>query len=85
MKKLLALILGLILIGSIVGGSIALASNDSRDDADSEGASNVADFLANPVYGREVAIHGRVSSLGDFFCPCFELTSGTETLLDGMI
>ena len=41
----------------------------------------VADLLGSPVYDTLVRIHGEVSGLGDFFCPCFELTSGGKTVL----
>ena len=40
----------------------------------------VAGFLENPVYDVRVQIEGEVALLGDLFCPCFELTSGGETI-----
>jgi len=42
---------------------------------------DVAELLANPVYDTLVRIHGVVSGLGEFFCPCFELTSGGEKIM----
>ena len=38
----------------------------------------VAELLENPVYDTTVKIHGEVSGLGEFFCPCFELASGGQ-------
>ena len=37
---------------------------------------SVADLMGNPIYETEVEIRGRISLLGELFCPCFELTSG---------
>ena len=42
---------------------------------------DVAELLANPVYDTLVRIHGVVSGLGEFFCPCFELSSGGEKIM----
>jgi len=44
------------------------------------GAPVVADLLANPVYDTEVRVQGEVGLLGELFCPCFELTSGGQTV-----
>jgi len=45
------------------------------------GTLTVAELLANPVHNTEVGIYGKVSLLGELFCPCFELTSGEEKVL----
>jgi len=45
-----------------------------------EGAISVAELLANPVYDNEVTIYGTVSLLGELLCPCFELTSGGQSI-----
>ncbi len=42
---------------------------------------SVAELMENPVYNAEFKIEGSVSLLGELFCPCFELTSGGETLM----
>ena len=42
---------------------------------------DVDELLASPVYDTPVRIHGVVSGLGEFFCPCFELTSGGKTVM----
>jgi len=42
---------------------------------------DVAELLADPVYDTPVRIHGVVSGLGEFFCPCFELASGGERIM----
>ncbi|MBN2239273.1 MAG: hypothetical protein JW712_05830 [Dehalococcoidales bacterium] len=41
---------------------------------------SVAAMLADPVYETTVVIEGEVSLLGELLCPCFELTSGGETV-----
>jgi inhibitor of cysteine peptidase len=46
-----------------------------------EGTLTVAELLEDPVYDREVKIYGELALLGELFCPCFELTSGEQTLL----
>jgi hypothetical protein len=45
-----------------------------------EGTLTVAELLENPVYDMEVKVFGKVSLLGELFCPCFELTSGGKKL-----
>jgi len=52
----------------------------SEGDGEPEGALTVAELLENPVYDTEVTIWGKVSLLGELFCPCFELTSGGATV-----
>jgi len=42
---------------------------------------SVAELKEDPVYNTELKIEGSVSLLGELFCPCFELTSGGETLM----
>ncbi|MBN1856078.1 MAG: hypothetical protein JW846_03895 [Dehalococcoidia bacterium] len=42
--------------------------------------STVGELIANPVYETEVRVVGEVSLLGELFCPCFELTSGGESI-----
>ena len=42
---------------------------------------DVAELLDDPVYDTLVKTHGTVSGLGEFFCPCFELTSGGQKVL----
>ena len=44
------------------------------------GTRTVAELLADPVYDTEVRVYGRVSLLGELFCPCFELESGEKTV-----
>jgi len=41
---------------------------------------NVSELLENPVYDTEVKVYGKVSALGELFCPCFALTSGGKML-----
>jgi len=40
----------------------------------------VAGLLEAPVYDHEVTVIGTVGLLGELLCPCFELTSGGETM-----
>ena len=44
-------------------------------------ALSVAELLDNPVYVTEVTVYGIVSLLGEVRCPCFQLTSGGQTLI----
>lgn len=41
---------------------------------------SVSELLEEPVYDTELSVYGRVSLLGELFCPCFELTSEGETV-----
>ena len=41
---------------------------------------SVSELLENPVYDTEVKVYGRVSALGELFCPCFALTSDGKML-----
>lgn len=43
-----------------------------------EGTLSVSEILENPLYDTEVEIYGKVSLLGELFCPCFELESEGE-------
>ena len=46
-----------------------------------EGALSVSELLKDPLYDTEVRVYGKVSLLGELFCPCFELTSKGEKVL----
>jgi hypothetical protein len=37
-------------------------------------------LLAHPVYNTDVRVYGRVSGLGELFCPCFAVTSGGKSV-----
>ncbi|WP_455364353.1 hypothetical protein [[Eubacterium] cellulosolvens] len=45
------------------------------------GALSVSELLKDPLYDTEVRVYGRVSLLGELFCPCFELSSEGEKVL----
>jgi len=45
-----------------------------------EGSITVSELIQNPVYDEEVTIYGRVSDLGELFCPCFTLTFGGKSV-----
>ncbi len=45
------------------------------------GAPSVSKLLESPAYDSKVRVYGKVSLLGELFCPCFELTSGGEKIL----
>ncbi len=49
-----------------------------KDEEEPEGILNVSKLLEDPVYDNKVNVYGRVSLLGELFCPCFELASGGE-------
>ncbi|WP_455367209.1 hypothetical protein [[Eubacterium] cellulosolvens] len=46
-----------------------------------EGVLSVSELLKNPLYDTEVRVYGKVSLLGELFCPCFEISSRGEKLL----
>jgi hypothetical protein len=81
MKKSLALLaLSLLVIGGAVGGTVAWTDIGGDRDETPEGVLSVAEFLDDPVCSTEVTIYGKVTLLGELDCPCFELTSGGETV-----
>ncbi len=75
MKRMLVVALILALIGGAAGGSIAWTNGG---DSEPKSVLSIAGLLENPVYDIEVAIYGKVSLLGELFCPCFVLTSGGQ-------
>lgn len=75
MKRMLVVALILALIGGAAGGSIAWTNGG---DSEPKSVLSIAELLENPVYDTEVAIYGKVSLLGELFCPCFVLTSGGQ-------
>ena len=46
-----------------------------------EDALSVSKLFENPLYDTEIRVSGKVSLLGELFCPCFELTSGNKTII----
>ncbi len=75
MKRLKSLLLVVILC------SLTLIIGACNGIKVTEDAIAVSDFMEDPIYDTEVIIKGEVSLLGELFCPCFELTSGGETIL----
>jgi hypothetical protein len=64
-----------VLIGTLfMGGCIAPGPERPA------GTMSVAELLADPVYDTEVTVYGQVALLGELLCPCFELSSGGETV-----
>ncbi len=41
---------------------------------------DIAQLLGDPAYGTRILIQGEVALLGELLCPCFELTSGGQTV-----
>jgi hypothetical protein len=60
--------------------ALSLAAGCSAGPQPPDGALTVDALMADPVYDVEVAVYGQVSLLGELFCPCFELSSGGQTL-----
>lgn len=75
MKSKHIILLGILLLG------IGLMSGCIKEPRKPEGALSVSELLENPIYDTEVRIYGRVSLLGELFCPCFELTSDEEKIV----
>lgn len=42
---------------------------------------SISELIENPLYDTEIRVNGKVSLLGELFCPCFELTSGNEKVM----
>jgi len=80
MKKFLVVAVVLVLGATIVGGAVVIPGYTSNV-CEPGGTLNVSELLENPVYDIEGKIYGKVSLLGEVFCPCFELTSGGEKVL----
>jgi hypothetical protein len=59
---------------------LALVAGSCTGQEKPEGTLTVAELLDDPVYDTEVKIYGEVGLLGELFCPCFELTSGGQTV-----
>ncbi len=38
-------------------------------------------MLEDPIYDTEIRVYGKVSLLGELFCPCFQLTSKDEKVM----
>jgi hypothetical protein len=70
----------LFLIGILISVSVIGLTGGCATEPPPEGALSVSELLENPLYDTEVTIYGRVSLLGEIRCPCFELTSGGETV-----
>ena len=59
---------------------LALAAGSCTGQEKPEGTLTVAELLDDPIYDTEVKIYGEVGLLGELNCPCFELTSGGQTV-----
>jgi predicted secreted protein len=78
-KRVAVFMAALLIVAGAVGGTVA-ADIGGKQDAASNGALTAAELLENPVYDVVVTVEGKVSLLGELFCPCFELTSGGESI-----
>jgi len=70
----------LLLMVVIVSSTMIIVGACTNSSTTNETLS-VAELMEDPVYNTEFKIEGSVSLLGELFCPCFELTSGGETLM----
>ena len=75
MGKIKLLLMVVIISSTMI--TVGACTNPSTNDE----TLSVAELMENPVYNAEFKIEGSVSLLGELFCPCFELTSGGETLM----
>jgi hypothetical protein len=60
--------------------TVALVAGCGGAPQKPDGALSVGEFVESPVYDTQVSLFGEVSGLGEFFCPCFILTSDGESL-----
>ena len=74
MKNMRFIFAGILVIG------IMFMSGCMREPEKPKGTLIVSELLEKPVYDTEVKIYGKVSLLGELYCPCFELTSGEEKI-----
>ena len=44
------------------------------------GVMSVSDLKDNPVYDTQIQVYGKVSLLGELFCPCFQISSDGGTI-----
>jgi hypothetical protein len=58
--------------------TILILSCTSGETGKPKGTLSVSELLQNPVYDTEVKVFGKVSLLGQLYCPCFELSSGGD-------
>jgi len=80
MRKILVAALVLAVMVAASGGAAAWATTGSQEIEKPAVIPSVSALLANPVYGTEVRIYGKVSLLGELLCPCFELSLGDKTV-----
>jgi len=63
-------------------------SYKSNPEADRSSTSTAEDIWEPKVY-RDIGVYGKVDHMGDFLCPCFELSSGGGKSIvvwyDGMV
>ena len=70
----------LLLMVVIISSTMIIAGACTNLSATDETLS-IVELMEDPVYNTELKIEGSVNLLGELFCPCFELTSGGETLM----
>ena len=70
----------LLLMVVIISSTMIIAGACTNLSATDETLS-IVELMEDPGYNTELKIEGSVSLLGELFCPCFELTSGGETLM----
>jgi len=58
--------------------TVLILSCTSGETGKPEGTLSASALLENPVYDTEVKVFGKVSLLGQLYCPCFELSSGGD-------
>ncbi|MBA7508075.1 hypothetical protein ES706_06806 [subsurface metagenome] len=58
--------------------TILILSCTSGETGKAEGTLSISELLQKPVYDTEVKVYGKVSLLGQLYCPCFELSSGGD-------
>ena len=60
--------------------AIALAAACGAAPPAGDDTLTVDALWADPVYDVEIVVQGEVSLLDELFCPCFQLSSGEETV-----
>lgn len=78
-KSILAIYLTAIMITIVVITTLTL-NHLYPSVSTPEGVLYVSELLANPIYGEQVKVYGKVDALGELLCPCFFLQSGGQSI-----
>jgi hypothetical protein len=79
MFKIKAIAVSIIIIILVISSLAVLYFQ--QIDVETDGALSVSELLEDPIYDTELRVYGKVSLLGELFCPCFQLTSKGQKVM----